>query len=641
MTPGSPKPMLDRVRYPADLRNFSTEQLKQLADELRRETIEAVSITGGHLGASLGVVELTVALHHVFDTPHDRLIWDVGHQTYPHKILTGRRERIRTLRQGGGLSGFVRRSESDYDAFGTAHSSTSISAGLGMAVARDLKGETRHVVCVIGDGAMSAGMAYEAMNNAGAMKSRLIVILNDNDMSIAPPVGAMSAYLSRILSGRSYTGLREVAARMAKRFPRPFERTAKRAEEIAKSILTGGTLFELMGFYYVGPIDGHNLDHLLPVLRNVREAEDTVGPILVHVVTQKGKGYPPAEKAADKYHGVSTFNVVTGEQARPAAGPPSYTKVFANALIAEAERDPAIVAITAAMPAGTGLDLFQKRFPHRTFDVGIAEQHAVTFAAGMACEGLKPFVAIYSTFLQRAYDQVVHDVALQNLPVRFAMDRAGLVGADGATHAGSFDIAYLGCVPNMVLMAAADEAELVHMVATAAAHDAGPIAFRYPRGEGVGVPLPERGQVLPIGKGRIIREGTTVAILSYGARLQECLKAADELAARGLSTTVADARFAKPLDRALIHRLAREHEVLITIEEGAIGGFGSFVLHELAHAGLLETGLKVRPMVLPDLFIDHDKPSAQYEKAGLNARHIVATALAALGRDVAAQPARA
>jgi 1-deoxy-D-xylulose-5-phosphate synthase len=642
MTPQAIKPMLDRVHLPADLRNFSVAQLKQLADELRRETIEAVSITGGHLGASLGVVELTVALHHVFDTPNDRLIWDVGHQAYPHKILTGRRDRIRTLRQGGGLSGFTRRSESEYDPFGAAHSSTSISAGLGMAVARDLKGDKRHVIAVIGDGAMSAGMAYEAMNNAGASKSRLIVILNDNDMSIAPPVGAMSAYLSRLLSGRSYTGLREAAARMARRFPKPLERTAKRAEEIARTILTGGTLFELMGFYYIGPIDGHNLDHLLPVLRNVREADDHLGPVLVHVVTQKGKGYAPAEAAADKYHGVSTFNVVTGEQAKGASGPPSYTKVFANALIAEAQADPRIVAVTAAMPSGTGLDMFAKRFPHRCFDVGIAEQHAVTFAAGMACEGFKPFVAIYSTFLQRAYDQVVHDVAIQNLPVRFAMDRAGLVGADGATHAGSFDIAYLGCLPNFVLMAAADEAELVHMVATAAAHDSGPIGVRYPRGEGVGVALPERGEPLPIGKGRVLREGTKVALLSYGTRLAECLKAADELAARGLSTTVADARFAKPLDRELVHRLAREHEVLITIEEGSIGGFGSFVLHELAHAGLLDTGAKVRPMVLPDVYIDHDKPQLQYDKAGLNARHIVATALSALGiADAAVQPARA
>jgi 1-deoxy-D-xylulose-5-phosphate synthase len=514
MTPQAIKPMLDRVRVPADLRNFSPAQLKQLADEVRRETIEAVSITGGHLGASLGVVELTVALHYVFDTPNDRLIWDVGHQSYPHKILTGRRDRIRTLRQGGGLSGFTRRSESEYDPFGAAHSSTSISAGLGMAVARDLKGDRRHVIAVIGDGAMSAGMAYEAMNNAGASKSRLIVILNDNDMSIAPPVGAMSAYLSRMLSGRSYTGLREVASRMARRFPKPLERTAKRAEEIARTILTGGTLFELLGFYYIGPIDGHNLDHLLPVLRNVRDADDHLGPVLVHVVTQKGKGYAPAEASADKYHGVTTFNVVTGEQAKGASGPPSYTKVFANALIAEAQADARIVAVTAAMPTGTGLDLFAKRFPHRSFDVGIAEQHAVTFAAGMACEGFKPFVAIYSTFLQRAYDQVVHDVAIQNLPVRFAMDRAGLVGADGATHAGSFDIAYLGCVPNMVLMAAGDEAELVHMVATAAAYDAGPIGFRYPRGEGVGVALPERGEPLPIGKGRVLREGSKVALLS-------------------------------------------------------------------------------------------------------------------------------
>ena len=642
MTPQSIKPMLDRVHVPADLRNYSPAQLKQLAEELRRETIEAVSITGGHLGASLGVVELTVALHHVFDTPDDRLIWDVGHQAYPHKILTGRRDRIRTLRQGGGLSGFTRRAESEYDPFGAAHSSTSISAGLGMAVARDLKGDHRHVIAVIGDGAMSAGMAYEAMNNAGASKSRLIVILNDNDMSIAPPVGAMSAYLSRMLSGRSYTGLREVASRMAKRFPKPLERTAKRAEEIARSILTGGTLFELMGFYYVGPIDGHNLDHLLPVLRNVREADDHLGPVLIHVVTQKGKGYAPAEASADKYHGVSTFNVVTGEQVKAPAGPPTYTKVFANALIAEAQADARVVAVTAAMPSGTGLDLFAKRFPHRSFDVGIAEQHAVTFAAGMACEGFKPFVAIYSTFLQRAYDQVVHDVAIQNLPVRFAMDRAGLVGADGATHAGSFDIAYLGCLPNFVLMAAADERELMHMVATAAAYDEGPIGLRYPRGEGLGVTLPERGQPLPIGKGRVLREGTKVALLSYGTRLAECLKAADELASRGLSTTVADARFAKPLDRDLVHRLAREHEVLITVEEGSVGGFGSFVIHDLAHAGLLDGGAKVRPMTLPDAFIDHDKPALQYDKAGLNARQIVATALGALGiADVAAQPARA
>jgi len=637
-------PLLDRVRFPADLRNFSAEQLRQLADELRAETIDVVSQTGGHLGASLGVVELTVAVHAVFDTPRDRLIWDVGHQAYPHKILTGRRDRIRTLRQGGGLSGFTRRSESEYDPFGAAHSSTSISAGLGMAVARELKGEhDRHVVCVIGDGAMSAGMAYEAMNNAGATRAKLIVILNDNDMSIAPPVGAMSAYLSRLISSRPFMGMRDVMARLAKRFPRPIERAARRADEFARGLLTGGTLFEELGFYYVGPIDGHDINHLLPVLRNVRDADERE-PILLHVVTQKGKGYPPAEASADKYHGVAKFNVVTGEQAKAPPGPPSYTKVFANALIAEAEADERIVAITAAMPSGTGLDLFAKRFPKRTFDVGIAEQHAVTFAAGLATEGMKPFCAIYSTFLQRAYDQVVHDVALQSLPVRFAMDRAGLVGADGATHAGAYDIAYLGCLPGMVLMAASDEAELAHMVATAAAIDDRPSAFRYPRGEGFGVEVPARGAPLEIGRGRVLREGGAVAILSYGARLREALKAADELAARGFPTTVADARFAKPLDAALLERLARGHEVLITIEEGATCGFGALAMHRLATAGLLDQGLKLRPMTLPDRFIDHDNPKAQYDEAGLNARHIVATALAALGatRDAAAvRPARA
>jgi 1-deoxy-D-xylulose-5-phosphate synthase len=633
-------PLLDRVALPADLRNFSGEQLKQLAAELRAETIHAVSQTGGHLGASLGVVELTVAVHAVFETPKDRLIWDVGHQAYPHKILTGRRDRIRTLRQGGGLSGFTRRSESEYDPFGAAHSSTSISSGLGMAVARDLKGDDRHVIAVIGDGAMSAGMAYEAMNNAGANKAKLIVILNDNDMSIAPPVGAMSAYLSKLISSRPFLSIREMMGRLAKLFPGPIERTAKRAEEYARGLLTGGTLFEELGFYYVGPIDGHDLDHLLPVLRNLRDAEMN-GPILLHVVTKKGKGYPPAEASADKYHGVQKFNVVTGEQTKAPPGPPTYQKVFATALIAEAESDDRIVAVNAAMPSGTSLDMFGKRFPKRTFDVGIAEQHAVTFAAGMATEGLKPFCAIYSTFLQRAYDQVVHDVALQSLPVRFAMDRAGLVGADGATHAGSFDIAYLGCLPGMVLMAAADELELMHMVATAAQIDDRPCGFRYPRGEGLGLALPTRGTPLEIGKGRIVREGSAVAILSYGARLPECLKAADELGARGLSTTVADARFAKPLDAALVERLAREHAVLITVEEGAIGGFGSFVLQHLAWRGLLENGLKVRPMCLPDRFIDHDSPRKQYDEAGLNAQHIVATALAALGRDVAAQPARA
>ena len=640
MAPPPATPLLDRVRIPSDMRNLSAEQLKQLAEEVRAETVHAVSQTGGHLGASLGVVELTVAIHAVFDTPRDRLIWDVGHQAYPHKILTGRRDRIRTLRQEGGLSGFTKRSESEYDPFGAAHSSTSISAGLGMAVARDLKGDDRHVIAVIGDGAMSAGMAYEAMNNAGALKSRLIVVLNDNDMSIAPPVGAMSAYLSRLISSRPFLSLRELMGRLAKRFPRPIERTARRAEEYARGLLTGGTLFEELGFYYVGPIDGHDLDHLLPVLRNLRDADEGQ-PILLHVVTQKGKGYAPAEASSDKYHGVAKFNVITGEQAKAPPGPPSYTKVFAQALLAEAEADERIVSINAAMPAGTGLDLFARRFPRRCFDVGIAEQHTVTFAAGMATEGLKPFCAIYSTFLQRAYDQVVHDVALQSLPVRFAMDRAGLVGADGATHAGAYDVAYLGCIPNMVLMAAADEAELAHMVATAAAIDDRPSAFRYPRGEGTGLPVPARGTPLEIGRGRVLREGAQIAILSYGARLPECLAAAEELAARGLSATVADARFAKPLDTALVERLAREHAVLVTIEEGSVGGFGSLVLHHLAHAGLLDGGLRVRPMVLPDAFLDHAAPKVQYDTAGLNARHIVATALSALGVEAGAQPARA
>ena len=628
-------PLLDRVRIPADLRNFSPEQLRQLADELRAETIDAVSVTGGHLGASLGVIELTVAIHAIFDTPRDRLIWDVGHQAYPHKILTGRRDRIRTLRTGGGLSGFTRRSESEYDPFGAAHSSTSISSGLGMAVARDLKtarGEPddRNVIAVIGDGAMSAGMAYEAMNNAGALHSRLIVILNDNDMSIAPPVGAMSAYLSRLMSSRHYLGLRELGAKLAKRFPRGIERTLGRAEEYARGMLTGGTLFEELGFYYVGPIDGHNLDHLLPVLRNVREAEET-GPILVHVITQKGKGYARAEASADKLHSVSKFNVITGEQAKAPPGPPSYTNVFAGALIAEAERDPDIVAITAAMPSGTGLDKFGARFPDRCFDVGIAEQHAVTFAAGLATEGMKPFCAVYSTFLQRAYDQVVHDVAIQSLPVRFAMDRAGPVGADGATHSGSFDLAYLGCLPGFVLMAPSDEAELVHAVATAVGIGDRPSGFRYPRGEGVGVALPARGEALPIGKGRVLREGTNIAILSLGPRLADALKAADELAARGLRTTVADARFAKPIDTALVEQLARHHEVLITVEEGSIGGFSSAVLHHLASRGLLDRGLKVRPLVLPDSFLDHDSQAKQLAVAGLSAKDIVATALAAIG----------
>ena len=633
-------PMLDRVSIPSDLRNFSADQLKRLAEELRAETIDAVSVTGGHLGASLGVVELTVAVHAIFDTPHDRLIWDVGHQAYPHKILTGRRDRIRTLRQSGGLSGFTRRSESEYDPFGAAHSSTSISAGLGMAIGSQLQGKDRHVISVIGDGSMSAGMAYEAMNNAGASKANLIVILNDNDMSIAPPVGAMSAYLSKLISSRPFLSLRDMMARLAKRFPAPLERAARRADEYARGLLTGGTLFEELGFYYVGPVDGHDLDHLLPILRNLRDT-DHQGPILLHVVTQKGKGYAPAESSPDKYHGVVKFNVITGEQAKAPPGPPSFTKVFANALIAEAEANEGIVAINAAMPSGTGLDLFAKKFPRRSFDVGIAEQHAVTFAAGLATEGLKPFCAIYSTFLQRAYDQIMHDVALQSLPVRFAMDRAGLVGADGATHAGSFDIAYLGCLPNMVLMAAADEVELMHMVATAAAIDDRPSAFRYPRGEGFGLELPKRGSVLELGKGRVLREGNAIAILSYGARLQECLKAADELATHGLSCTVADARFAKPLDAALVERLAREHEVLITIEEGSMLGFGGIVMHHLATRGLLDHGLKIRPMCLPDTFIDHDAPRKQYDQAGLNAPQIVATALSALGKAEMQLPARA
>ncbi|WP_244470316.1 1-deoxy-D-xylulose-5-phosphate synthase [Microvirga vignae] len=625
-------PLLDTIKTPEDLRQLPENQLKQVADELRTETISAVSVTGGHLGAGLGVVELTVALHYVFDTPRDRLIWDVGHQAYPHKILTGRRDRIRTLRQAGGLSGFTKRSESEYDPFGAAHSSTSISAGLGMAVARDLEGNQNNVIAVIGDGAMSAGMAYEAMNNAGAMHSRLIVILNDNDMSIAPPTGAMSSYLARLVSGGTYRGIRETAKQLAKRLPKFFYDKAAKAEEFARGFWTGGTMFEELGFYYVGPIDGHNLDHLLPILKNVRDSE--TGPILVHVVTQKGKGYAPAEAAADKYHGVVTFDVVTGAQAKPKANAPSYTKVFGESLIKEAHKDDKIVAVTAAMPTGTGIDLFGKEFPTRTFDVGIAEQHAVTFAAGMATEGYKPFCAIYSTFLQRAYDQVVHDVAIQNLPVRFALDRAGLVGADGPTHAGSFDVAYLGCIPNMVIMAASDEAELVHMVATAAAYDDGPIAFRYPRGEGVGVDMPEHGVPLAIGKGRIVKEGSRVAILSLGTRLAEALRAAEELDARGLSTTVADARFAKPLDEKMILKLAREHEVLITVEEGSIGGFGSYVMQLLADKGALDRGtLKLRSMVLPDTYQDHDKPERMYAKAGLDAAGIVTKVFEALGQE--------
>src|SRR5215471_17614085 len=625
-------PILDTINSPADLRRLDEKQLRQVADELRAETISAVAVTGGHLGAGLGVVELTVALHYLFDTPRDRLIWDVSHQAYPHKILTERRDRIRTLRQPGGLSGFTRRVESEYDPFGAAHSSTSISAGLGMAVARDLTGGKNRVICVIGDGAMSAGMAYEAINNAGALDTRLIVVLNDNRMSIAPPTGALSAYLARITSSRSYFFWRKLAKKFAGRLPSRWERRLARLEKYSRHVWQGGAWFEELGFYYVGPIDGHDLSQLLPVLRNVRDAQE--GPILVHVVTQKGKGYPPAEASSDKYHGVSQFNVVTGAQTKVASKAPSYTRVFADSLIAEARKDEKIVAITAAMPDGTGLDRFAKEFPTRTFDVGIAEQHAVTFAAGLACEGMKPFAAIYSTFLQRAYDQVVHDVAIQQLPVRFALDRAGLVGADGPTHAGSFDVAYLGCLPGFVVMAAAGEAELVHMVATAVAIDDRPCALRYPRGDGVGVPLPEVGVPLEIGKGRILREGTKVALFSFGARLAECFKAADELAALGLSTTVADARFAKPLDIDLLLRLAREHEVLITIEEGAIGGFAAHVLQALAANGVLDGGLKVRSMVLPDVFIDQDSPAAMYAKAGLDAKGIVATAFEALGQNL-------
>jgi 1-deoxy-D-xylulose-5-phosphate synthase len=635
LTESSKTPLLDRITLPSDLKNLSAEQLRQLADELRAETIDAVAKTGGHLGAGLGVVELTVALHYVFDTPADKLIWDVGHQSYPHKILTGRRDRIRTLRQGGGLSGFTKRAESEYDPFGAAHSSTSISAALGMAVARDLDGQKHNVIAVIGDGAMSAGMAYEAMNNAGARNERLIVILNDNDMSIAPPVGAMSAYLARLISGKTYLTLRDIGKQLAKRLPKFFEKKAVRAEEFARGFWTGGTLFEELGFYYVGPIDGHNLDHLLPVLRNVRDAE--AGPVLIHVVTKKGKGYGPAEVSADKYHGVVKFDVATGAQTKSKSSAPQYTKVFAESLIKEARKDTKIVAITAAMPSGTGLDLFEKEFPDRCFDVGIAEQHAVTFAGGLAAEGFKPFATIYSTFLQRAYDQVVHDIAIQRLPVRFAIDRAGLGGADGPTHAGPCDGTYLDCLPGFVLMAAADEAELVHMVATAAAIDDRPSVVRYPRGEGRGVPMPTEGKPLEIGKGRILQEGDKVALLSYGARLGECLAAAKQLQALGLSTTVADARFAKPLDVDLVARLARDHEVLIAIEEGAIGGFGSYVLQTLAEQGLLDQGLRVRCMVLPDLFLDQDTPNAMYATAGLDARAIVAKVFEALGKDVGAE----
>jgi len=638
VTENSKTPLLDKVRNPADIRDYSTDQLKQLAKELRHDTVRSVSITGGHLGASLGVVELTVAIHHVFDTPKDRLIWDVGHQCYPHKILTGRRERMNTLRQGDGISGFTNRAESEYDPFGAGHSSTSISAGLGMAVARDLSGGDNHVICVIGDGAMTAGMAYEAMNNAGSMDARLIVILNDNDMSIAPPVGALSAYLSRLISSKPFRTARHYAKEVAKKFPRQIEEAAAKVDEFARGMVTGGTMFEELGFYYVGPVDGHNLDHLLPVLRNLRDDKEQ-GPVLLHCVTEKGHGYKPAEASLDKYHGVSKFDIVTGKQDKPKSNAPSYTSVYARGLIAEAEVDDKIVAITAAMPGGTGIDKFSERFPERSFDVGIAEQHAVTFAAGLATEGYKPFATIYSTFLQRAYDQVVHDVAIQKLPVRFAIDRAGYVGADGCTHAGAFDLPYLCTLPGFVVMAPSDEAELMHMTATAASIDDGPSAIRYPRGEGMGVDLPSKGDVLEIGKGRIVREGTTVAILSLGARLGESLKAAEELAAMGLSTTVADARFAKPLDEDLIRRLATNHEVLITIEEGAAGGFAAHVLQFMTNDGLLENGLKVRVMTMPDEFIDHNKPDVQYELAGLKAAHMVVNVLSALGRADEADPA--
>ncbi|WP_341712366.1 1-deoxy-D-xylulose-5-phosphate synthase [Erythrobacter sp.] len=633
MTTRPHTPLLDTVDTPDDLRKLDKSQLRQLSDELRAEMIDAVGTTGGHLGSGLGVVELTVAIHYVFDTPTDKLVWDVGHQCYPHKIITGRRDRIRTLRQGGGLSGFTKRTESEYDPFGAAHSSTSISAALGFAVANKLQDRPGRGIAVIGDGAMSAGMAYEAMNNAEQAGNRLIVILNDNDMSIAPPVGGLSAYLARMVSSSEYLGLRSMASKIAKKLGRRVWGGLEKAEEYARGMATGGTLFEELGFYYVGPIDGHNLDHLIPVLENVRDSEQ--GPVLIHVVTQKGKGYAPAENSADKYHGVAKFDVVTGEQKKASGGPPAYQNVFGDALAKLANDDPRICAITAAMPSGTGVDRFAKAHPSRSFDVGIAEQHAVTFAAGLAAEGMRPFCAIYSTFLQRAYDQVVHDVAIQNLPVRFAIDRAGLVGADGCTHAGSFDITYLATLPNMVVMAAADEAELVHMTYTAAEYDAGPIAFRYPRGNGVGVELPQTPQKLEIGKGRIVREGSKVAILSLGARLAEALKAADQLEAKGLSTTVADMRFAKPLDTALIEQLMRSHEVVVTVEEGAIGGLGAHVLTFASDSGLTDNGLKVRTMRLPDTFQDHDDPAKQYDEAGLNAPHIVDTVLTALRHNSA------
>ena len=623
-------PTLDLVKNPRDLRGLKPENLTRLAQELRQEVINAVSVTGGHLGAGLGVVELTIALHYVYQTPYDKLIWDVGHQAYPHKIITGRRDRIKTLRQTGGLSGFTKRAESKFDPFGAAHSSTSISAGLGMAVARDLKSEKNHVIAVIGDGAMSAGMAYEAMNNAGAGNSKLLVVLNDNDMSIAPAVGAMSSYLSRLISSTSYRSLRDLAKQLASHLPKQLERTAKRAEEYARGLVTGGTLFEELGFYYVGPVDGHNLEHLLPVLQNIKNAKQDK-PVLLHVVTEKGRGHPFSEKSLEKYHAVQKFDLVTGAQSKAKANAPSYTEVFSKSLIREAEQDERIVAVTAAMPSGTGIDKFAQQFPQRSFDVGIAEQHAVTFAAGLATEGLKPFVAIYSTFLQRAYDQVVHDVAIQGLPVRFAIDRAGLVGADGATHAGAFDLAYLCCLPGFIIMAAADEAELVHMIATARDINDAPSAVRYPRGEGVGVELPDRGTPLPIGKGRVLRKGSTVAILSLGSRLKDCLLAAEQLASLGLSTTVADARFAKPLDTELVKQMAKEHELLIILEEGSVGGFSSQVLHFLALEGLLDGGLKVRPMTLPDIFIDHAPSDEQYKIAQLDSASIIDVIVKTLG----------
>ena len=626
-------PLLDKIKYPADLRKLPVVQIKDLAAEVREEVIDAVSMTGGHLGAGLGVVELTVAIHYVFNTPDDKLIWDVGHQCYPHKVLTGRRDQMRTIRKGGGLSGFTKRSESIYDPFGAAHSSTSISAGMGFATARDLSKKDGHVISVIGDGSITAGMAYEAMNNAGATDSKQIVILNDNDMSIAPPVGAMSHMLAKMVSSGGYQKLRGAGKAIVKDAPRPIKSTARKAEEYTRGMFMGGTWFEELGFYYVGPVDGHDLDTLIPVLENVKKMKN--GPVLIHVVTQKGKGYKPAENSADKYHGVSKFNVVTGEQSKSIPNAPTYTNIFGNQLVKHANNDDKIVGITAAMPGGTGMNIFAKSFPERMFDVGIAEQHAVTFAAGLAAEGYKPFCAIYSTFLQRGYDQVVHDVAIQNLPVRFALDRAGLVGADGPTHAGSFDIAYLGCLPNMVLMAASDEVELANMVATAVEYNDGPIAFRYPRGEATGIDIPSKPEILEIGKGRVLREGSQIALLSYGTRLDEALGAAKELEALGLSTTVADARFAKPLDKKLILQLADEHEVLITIEEGSIGGFGSFVLHELAKEGRLDEGLKIRSMHLPDEFIDHDTPDKMYEKAKLDSKAIVRTVFETLGQDKA------